>query len=227
VTSNAALLSLVSAPTITTPPQPTVANQGANVTLNVVATGTAPLAYVWKKNGTTIAGATTSSLALANVQAADAGNYSVVVSNTHGSATSATAVVFVDVPPTPVPFFNYLQVTAKSATLTWNPARDDVGIASYKVYRGGVEVGTTGELVYFDSGLLPNTTYLYSVVAVDTSGKTSTGNPTLNVTTTQDFTADTDQDGVPNAIETAVGTTAIASPDTGNVTNSNIHRPVK
>ena len=57
-------------------------------------------------NGATIAGATTASLAVSNVTAADAGAYRLVASNTVGAATSTVATLSVLVPPTPGPYAN-------------------------------------------------------------------------------------------------------------------------
>ncbi len=68
------------APTITTQPRATSANAGSSATFSVVATGTS-LAYQWRFNGTPIAGQTSASLTLTNVQTVDAGSYTVVVSN--------------------------------------------------------------------------------------------------------------------------------------------------
>lgn len=82
-----------SAPVITTQPTSQTIAAGANATLNVVVSGTAPLAYQWRKDGTTLAGATSASLALTNFQAANAGAYSVVVSNGVGTATSQNATL--------------------------------------------------------------------------------------------------------------------------------------
>jgi len=56
----------------------------------VTATGTAPLNYQWRFNGTNIANATSSSFTRAGAQTNDAGPYSVTVSNTAGVATSST-----------------------------------------------------------------------------------------------------------------------------------------
>ena len=72
---------------------------GGNANFTVTATGTAPLSYQWRFNGGAIAGAITNRLALTNVQPADAGNYTVVVTNSGGSVTSAVAVLTVLVPP--------------------------------------------------------------------------------------------------------------------------------
>jgi hypothetical protein len=83
------------APTITTQPISQTVTAGANVTFSVVAAGTTPT-YQWQKGGTNIAGATNASLMLSNVQAADAGNYTVVVSNSAGNVTSSVAALTVN-----------------------------------------------------------------------------------------------------------------------------------
>lgn len=82
-------------PTITTQPQSQTVNAGAPVSFTVGATGTAPLSYQWKKNGTDIAGATNTTYSIASTVVGDAGNYSVVVTNPAGSATSTTATLTV------------------------------------------------------------------------------------------------------------------------------------
>ena len=61
----------------------------------MVASGTAPLTYQWKLGGTNISGATSSSYTIASAQTANAGNYTVTVSNSVGSVTSSTATLTV------------------------------------------------------------------------------------------------------------------------------------
>lgn len=98
-TSNVATLTVnttATAPSITTQPTSQTVNVGGTATFNVVASGTAPLAYQWKFGGTNISGATTSSLTLTNVQTANAGSYTVTVSNSVGSVTSNTATLTVN-----------------------------------------------------------------------------------------------------------------------------------
>ncbi|PYJ08410.1 MAG: hypothetical protein DME25_01620 [Verrucomicrobia bacterium] len=70
-------------------------NAGSDVTFSVTATGTAPLSLQWRLNGKNIAGATDSGVTRTNVQGADAGNYSVVVSNVAGTVTSTNATLTV------------------------------------------------------------------------------------------------------------------------------------
>jgi hypothetical protein len=71
---------------------------GSTVQLSVAATGPAPLAYQWFKDGVALAGQTSATLTLANATAAAAGNYSVVVSSPAGSAPSAPVAVTIETP---------------------------------------------------------------------------------------------------------------------------------
>jgi endonuclease I/fibronectin type 3 domain-containing protein len=84
-----------SAPSINSQPQSQTVVAGGTVTLSVSASGTAPLSYQWKFNGGNISGATGSAYSKQNVQTGDAGNYSVLVSNSLGSQLSADATLTV------------------------------------------------------------------------------------------------------------------------------------
>src|SRR5439155_7304034 len=75
-----------------------IVSPGSNDTLIVNVTGALPRSFEWRFNGALIAGATNFSLVLSNIQAADKGVYSVLVSNPGGSA-SASAFVDVALPP--------------------------------------------------------------------------------------------------------------------------------
>lgn len=86
-----------SAPVINTPPTDQVATPGGAATFSVVATGTGPLNYQWRFNGTNIANARNSSLTLTNVRPSMAGNYTVFVSNA-GGAVSNTAKLNIAIP---------------------------------------------------------------------------------------------------------------------------------
>ena len=91
------------APSIYRQPSSQVVTVGANVSFSVFANGTPPLAYQWQFNGTNMAGAVTSTLALTNVQDYDAGSYAVVVTNAYGTVTSSNAVLTVNPTPPCVP----------------------------------------------------------------------------------------------------------------------------
>ena len=66
---------------------------GQAAALSVIAQGSAPLAYQWLKDGAILPEGTNSTLPFAGFQAADAGNYSVVVTNTWGAVASQSALV--------------------------------------------------------------------------------------------------------------------------------------
>ncbi len=89
------------APVITSQPASQTVSAGATVTFNVIATGTPAPSYRWcvqVKSGRTVTktylpGATAPSLTLVNVTTANAGTYSVEVSNSVGTILSAGAVL--------------------------------------------------------------------------------------------------------------------------------------
>ncbi len=87
--------SLLVPPAITVPPTGRTAVEGSAVTLEVTATGSAPLVYQWRRNGAILVGATTAALTLTNLLAGDAGDYTVVVSNAAGNVASAPAALVV------------------------------------------------------------------------------------------------------------------------------------
>ena len=68
---------------------------GNSVTFTSSAIGTPTPTYQWQINGNNITGATSSSYTKNNVQFSDAGDYTVVASNSAGSTTSATALLTV------------------------------------------------------------------------------------------------------------------------------------
>ena len=83
-------------PEIVVHPQSQEATFGGSAAFGVVATGDSPLHYQWLFNGRDIAGATATSYIRTNVQMADLGGYSVVVSNRFGTATSSNAVLYIN-----------------------------------------------------------------------------------------------------------------------------------
>ena len=163
------------APAITTPPVTQTVTAGADVGFTVVATGTAPLSYQWQLGGNDIAGATSDTYFLSNVQAADAGAYSVVVANDAGSASSADATLTVNAVTLTAPTGLTPTAGNTQAALSWTAAS---GATSYNVKRATVsggpyatiasDVTTTG---YTDTGLSNGTAYYYAVSAVYAGGE--------------------------------------------------------
>jgi Glycoside hydrolase family 44/Immunoglobulin domain/NHL repeat len=84
------------APSITQQPQSQTATAGANVAFSVTSTGKPAPIYQWYFGGSMISGATSSTLALTNVQFANAGSYTVAVTNSILSITSNAATLTVN-----------------------------------------------------------------------------------------------------------------------------------
>jgi cyclophilin family peptidyl-prolyl cis-trans isomerase len=82
------------APTISRQPVARTVAAGGSAAFDVAVAGS-PATYSWRKDGQAIAGATGPILLLRNVGAADAGTYSVVVTNSAGSVTSSGAALTV------------------------------------------------------------------------------------------------------------------------------------
>lgn len=88
ITSAPAVLSVASGPSITAQPQSLALHPGADGTLAVTASGSGMLAYQWFKNGASIAGATSASLALSSDALASAGLYQVRITDGNGTQIS-------------------------------------------------------------------------------------------------------------------------------------------
>ena len=87
-------------PSIVAQPQSQTVSQGADATFTVTATGTSPLYYQWQLCGTNIlGGVNASSYTRTAVRPADAGPYSVIITNGYGMAASSNAMLMVTVPP--------------------------------------------------------------------------------------------------------------------------------
>ncbi|MEI6035137.1 MAG: immunoglobulin domain-containing protein, partial [Verrucomicrobiae bacterium] len=178
VTSNAAVLTVQTAPAITSQPSSTTVAVGANATFTVAATGNPAPTCQWRKDGTNISGATSSSLTISSAQLSHAGIYSAVATNAAGSATSNNATLTVQPPPAApgAPVLTPLSMTSIRVQWTDNSS-DETG---FKVERsadgatGWTLVTTTAANAtsFDDTGLTGSTTYYYRV-SVTRSGTDS------------------------------------------------------
>ena len=78
-------------PSILGQPYRATRHEGESAMFAVTASGTLPLEYQWRKDGTNIDGATQKNLTLANLTVADRGSYDCIVTNTCGAVSSAAA----------------------------------------------------------------------------------------------------------------------------------------
>jgi hypothetical protein len=92
VMSNVAHVNVIvpepAAPTILTQPVPMTPTLGSSAYFNVVGSGYPPFTYQWYKDGSALAGANESTLAINQVSISDSGIYKVVLTNTAGSTDS-------------------------------------------------------------------------------------------------------------------------------------------
>lgn len=94
-TDNHSIRMSVFPPDFTAHPASQVVSPGANATFTANATSNVPVTYQWQKDGTAVAGATTATLNVNNVQRGNLGNYALVATNSVGSTTSNAAALTV------------------------------------------------------------------------------------------------------------------------------------
>jgi fibronectin type 3 domain-containing protein len=125
-------------------------------------------------------------------------------STASNSASTTTASSSGDTTPPSTP--TNLTGTGTSSTtiqLNWNASTDTggSGMGSYRVYRGGSLIASPTTTSYLDTGLTANTSYSYSVAAVDNAGNNSATSSAVPVSTPRNLVfKDTfaRADGAPN-----------------------------
>jgi chitodextrinase len=131
-------------------------------------------------------------------------------------------------PPSAPTGFNATPAGSTSIDLDWNASTDDVGVTAYIVTRNGTQIATPAVTSFLDTGLIPATTYNYTVRARDAAGNLS------NTTAASGQTAAASGDASPptaptNLTATAAGSSVInlswtASTDNVGVTNYIVRR---
>jgi hypothetical protein len=175
-------------PAISTQPQNQSVAPGAAVTFAVAATGQPAPTFQWRKNGANIAGATGATLSLTNIQAADAGTYSVVVTNSAGSVTSNNATLTVNTtsaPPT-ITLQPASQTMASGHTAVFNVGA--TGATGFQWRRGGTNIvgATSATLVIANVSAAAAGTY--TVVVSGATGAPANSTPaTLSVVNDTNF----------------------------------------
>jgi len=145
VLSNPAMLTVnpaAIAPVIMVQPQPVAVTAGHTAQFSATATGTAPLAYQWQRNGVNIAGATAANCSVVNAQSVNAGSYRVIVSNAAGSVTSTAATLTVN--PAGQPPVILTQPAAATRTVgqsvTFTMTASGSGSLTYQWYLDGIPI---------------------------------------------------------------------------------------
>jgi pectate lyase len=147
-------------PSIVTQPQDVTVLPGDTATLSVVAGGSMPLIYQWYFNtNTLLPDATDSTLTISNAQLANAGVYSVVVSNMVGSVLSSNAVLTINTNPV-APEFTAQPVSLvvlMGGTASFTPVVIGTAPISYQWYKNGTPIsGATSLTLTLNSVQLTN-----------------------------------------------------------------------
>jgi Uncharacterized protein conserved in bacteria len=125
--------------------------------------------------------------------------------------------------------------TTSSITLSWTASIASAGIKNYEVSRNGTIVGTTTQTAYTDNGLPANTTYTYTLVAVDSKGNRSGASAPITASTlpvstpAPDTTAPSRPTGLAssNVTESVVTLSWAAATDNIGVTQYEVYRDGK
>ena len=173
VTSNTATLTVNTPLTITSQPVGLTKNTGATASFSVTATGTTPITYQWRKDGTAISGATASAYSISSLLESHAGSYDVVLINPAGSLTSSAAVLKVETPPTltTIPV-NTAVIAGMSASL--RVAATDAGPVVYQWRKGGVPIAGATSATYAIALAQTSDAVSYDCVVTGTKGAVTT-----------------------------------------------------
>jgi chitodextrinase len=172
--------------------------------LTATATGTSTVSVSWGastdnvgvagyrifRNGTQVGTATGTSYNDTGLAPATVYTYTVVAFDAAGnsSSPSSSATATTQSPPDTQAPTMPTSVTATATSfstiaLSWSPSTDNVGVVEYRIFRNGVQVGTSGGTTFNDTGLQPLTTYTYRVAARDAAGNVSTQSAPVSATT--------------------------------------------
>jgi uncharacterized repeat protein (TIGR03803 family) len=104
-------------------------------------------------------------------------------------------------------------ISSSQINLSWTASTDAVGVTGYKIYRGGIQVGTASGTTYSNTGLTASTTYSYTVAAYDAAGNVSDQSVAKTVTTlaAADTTSPTVSITAPAGGATVSGTVTISA----------------
>ncbi len=185
-TSTAATLTVnpaLAAPTITTSPTDVTVTTGAVATFTVVASGNPTPTYQWQKGGANIPGATSATYTIASVVTGDAGNYAAVVTNSRGSATSASATLTVSAALTAPSITTQplSQTVTAGNSVTFTAAASGNPTPTYQWQKGGVNISGATSATYTIASTAAGDAGNYAVVATNSSGSATSTTAALTV----------------------------------------------
>ena len=185
ITSNSATLTVNPdpAPSITTQPASQTITAGQTATFSVTASGTAPLAYQWQKNGTAIGGATSSSYTTPAETTSDNGaQFTVVVSNSAGTATSNSAVLTVNPAAPSITTQPSSQTITAGQTATFSVTASGTAPLNYQWRKNGTAIsGATSSSYATPAETTSDNGAQFTIVVSNSAGSVSSNSATLTV----------------------------------------------
>ena len=184
VTSNAAILTVNTPPTVTAQPINQTVAAGQTATFSVTALGTTPLSYQWKKNGASITGATSSTYTTPATTASDNGaQFTVAISNAAGTVTSNAAILTVNVPPS-ITAQPASQTVTTGQTATFSVTASGTAPLNYQWQKNGTAIsGATSSTYTTPSTTISDNGAQFTVTVSNSLGTMSSNAATLTVTT--------------------------------------------
>lgn len=200
-TSNNAALTVsaaATAPSISSHPSSQNVTAGQTASFSVTASGTAPLSYQWRKDGNNISGATASTFSIASVATGDAGTYSVVVTNSAGSATSNNATLTVTaaaVAPSITSHPADQRITA-GQTASFSVTANGTAPLNYQWQKDGANIGGATAPTLSIMSAAEDNIGGYSVIVSNAAGSVISGTAYLSLSSgaTKDFNGDNRSD---------------------------------
>jgi fibronectin type 3 domain-containing protein len=141
------------------------------------------------RNGTQVGTPTTTSFTDSALRSAGSYSYTVVAVDGAGNASSPSngATVWFDPTPPSAPTGLAAATSGTVVSLSWNAATDDSPPVTYRVFRDGAQITTTGQLSYDDTP--SQGSHSYTVSAVDRLGNVSAQSAPVTVNLVTDTTA--------------------------------------
>jgi hypothetical protein len=175
-------------PTISAQPAAATVADGASASFSTVATGNAPLAYQWRRNGVDlldavgIAGATSAALTLTAPYAFNASQISVRVSNAAGNVVSNSALLTVTpIAPTIATQPADVSVTVGASATFAVTVTSGTAPVTYQWKRNGVEiVGATSSSYTVATISISDNAAIFSVDVINPAGTLSSATATLS-----------------------------------------------
>ncbi len=177
------------APAISSQPSSQTVTSGQTATFRVMASGTAPLSYQWKRSGATIPGATSTSYTTPATTSSDNNSqFEVSVSNSAGSVTSTEAMLSVNSPPS-ITTQPVSQTVSVGQAATFAVVASGTAPLSYQWRKAGVNIsGATSASYTTAAVVLSDNSSQLQVVVSNMAGSVSSDVATLSVTSSPSIT---------------------------------------